>query len=394
MNYTTLTSCIACGGSNLKQILNLGNHPLANSYHRGIDLPYYPLRINLCTDCFHVQQKIAVNPDLMFKQYAYVSGTSKTAHEDFDEFAKKQGKPGRVLDIACNDGSQLASFMKEGWEAWGVEPAENLIPMARATGATVIDGYWDFDTVRRLNRKFDLVTAQNVFAHVKDPLNFLLNAKLVMHKDSKLSIRTSQADMFEHYQFDTIYHEHISFFSVRSMVAVAGRAGLNVEDVYITPIHGGSYVFTLGCGTPKTSVIERALLEGERGRYSLKLYRAFAENVEKVTRDLRQAVTDLREQGRLVIGYGAAAKGNTLLNYTKVNLEYIVDDSPLKQGLLTPGMNIPIVSSERLKNETRALAIIPLAWNFYDEIYKRVKTLRSDKDDLFILYFPSTKIRT
>lgn len=393
MAYTRLSVCVACGSPEIKPILNLREQPLANSYHKREEtLPEFPLAMNVCPECFHAQQAVAVDPDLMFKQYAYVSGTSETLRNYFDSFAKliteRRGAPGRVLDIACNDGSQLAAFKKYGWEVYGVDPAENLVDRARAIGATVLCEYWTSESAKKLGATFDSITAQNVFAHVADPLAFLETCKLVMAPDSKLYIQTSQAEMIARGEFDTIYHEHISFFSANSMRALVHRAGLYLEDVFITPVHGGSYVFVVGHNPDESKAETRLKYEEAEGRYDMRFFHRFAEQAQKAVNDLKNALLRHTSNGRVAVGFGAAAKGNTLLNFGKIQLEYIVDENPLKQNLYTPGMNIPIVAPSILEKEERSIIIVPLAWNFFDEIHKKVTSIREGKDDIFITYFP------
>lgn len=393
-NFVTLKECLCCGNTALASLLDLHEQPLANSYHaKGETLPSFPLGVNLCERCFHVQQFVGVNPDLMFKNYLYVSGTSETLREYFDWFAgtveeHMGGKTGNVLDIACNDGTQLASFIKRGWKAFGVDPAQNLLARSQATGATVLCDYWNEISAQKIGGPFDALIAQNVFAHVTDPLSFLKACVQVMNNGSRLFIQTSQANMFEEGQFDTIYHEHISFFSTRSMQTLAHRAGLKLEDVFITPVHGGSYVFVLSLQGDEAKGQARVAEEEKSGRYTRTLYEKFADTARAAVSGLKDAVEKYREQGMRVVGYGAAAKGNTLLNFGGITLDYIVDDNPLKQGLYTPGRDIEIVAPARLAQEQNPLVVVPLAWNFFDEIYRKVKVLRPDKADTFITYFP------
>lgn len=401
-NFTELGTCLACGEAGLSPLLDLGTQPLANSYHKKEEnLPSFPLGVNLCLRCFHVQQFVAVNPDLMFKEYLYVSGTSNTLREYFDWFAREVdarwgadfNAPKKVLDIACNDGTQLASFMRLGWEGHGVDPAENLMERAQATGASVTCDYWNTKSAQALGEVFDVLIAQNVFAHVADPYGFLNACKLVMRKGSKLLIQTSQADMFSRGEFDTIYHEHISFFSARSLQTLAHRAGLSLEEVFITPVHGGSYVFVLSLDGDETKGNERVGKEEKDGRYDIAMYNRFADIARAATEGLKKAVDGYRTRGIPVVGFGAAAKGNTVLNFGHIALDYIVDDNPLKQNLLTPGMDIPIYPPQRLSDEKGSVLVVPLAWNFFDEIYHKVKKLRPTVDDVFITYFPSLEER-
>lgn len=401
-DFKTLDTCLCCGSADIAPLLDLGEQPLANSYHsKDESLPAFPLGGNRCSDCFHVQQFVAVNPDLMFKNYLYVSGTSTTLHEYFEWFAEEvsrrlgNGSESRaVLDIACNDGSQLAAFIRQGWQGYGVDPAENLSERARSTGATIVTEYWDHASADALGRDFDAIVAQNVLAHVSDPLGFLLSCKRVMHGTSKLFVQTSQADMFSRGEFDTIYHEHISFFSARSFQELARRAGLVLEDIFITPVHGGSYVFVLSVNGDPAGGNARIELEEAEGRYDHALYERFASGAKKTVKDLADTIDAHRAKGMKIVGFGAAAKGNTVLNFGKINLDYIVDDNPLKQGLYTPGMDIRIEPTDVLARETEPLVIVPLAWNFFDEISRKVKALRNNPADVFISYFPSITVRS
>jgi 2-polyprenyl-3-methyl-5-hydroxy-6-metoxy-1,4-benzoquinol methylase len=401
--YKKLDSCLACGGTHLLPLLDLGTQPLANDYHdSSVTLPSYPLALQLCPNCFHAQQAVAVNPDLMFKNYLYVSGTSKTLRDYFDWLAERIDttygaafqSPKKMLDIACNDGSELVPFMNLGWEVTAIDPAENLTEQARATGARVVCDYWNKESAHTIGGPFDIVLAQNVFAHVSDPFGFLQALATVVRPGSKVFLQTSQADMISRGEFDTVYHEHISFFSARSMRTLAARAGFVLEDILITPIHGGSYVFVLSLDGSKESITPREHEEDVQGRYRVETHVRFADNARRTVLELKELLETHRKAGRHIVGFGAAAKGNTVLNFGGISLDYIVDDNSLKQGLLTPGMNIPIAPLSRLAGEKGEVVIVPLAWNFFDEIYRKVKTVRADRPDVFVTYFPSIMIRS
>jgi hypothetical protein len=403
MDYTEITECRACANQELVTILDLNDQPLANSYHKGEDLKEYPLALNLCDKCFHLQLSIVVNPDLMFKNYLYVSGTSKTLRDYFDDFAIQvvnydDYPVDTVLDIACNDGSQLDSFKKLGCITYGVDPAENLHQTAVDKGHDVICDYWTSEVAAKLHQQFDVITAQNVFAHTNDIHSFLRTCSDVMHSETKLFIQTSQADMVPNGEFDTIYHEHLSFFSLKSMMAIAERSGLVVADVFKTPIHGDSYVFVLALPPASKrsypSVDKMYADEETEGRYLIKTYVKYAQNCQSIVDNLNSKLDKYRAQGLPVVGYGAAAKGNTLLNFGKIKLDYIVDDNPLKWNLLTPGMNIEIKDPKVLSDEKGSIVVVPLAWNFYKEISKKVKGYRPDEENIFVRYFPELIVET
>jgi 2-polyprenyl-3-methyl-5-hydroxy-6-metoxy-1,4-benzoquinol methylase len=396
--YKKIDYCRCCGGNGLVEVLDLGVQPLANSYHQfpSDPLPEYPLKLNVCVRCWHNQLSVQVEPDELFREYLYVSGTSNTLKFYFEELTadliKRSGlKTGKVLSIACNDGSELDPFKSAGWETYGVDPAKNLVPLAQEKGHTVVCDYWPTRNKTVVNHKYDIIVAQNVFAHTNNILSFLNACIEVMHYDTKLYIQTSQANMFVNGEFDTIYHEHLSFFNTRSMLMVARRAGLWLNRVTKTNIHGQSYLFELGLDADfdNQNVTKEMDKEQAAGLYSIELYDQFAKQAKECTALLRDTVADYKRKGYTVIGAGAAAKGMTVLNYGNIKLDYIIDDNPLKQGLLTPGLNIPIFSFDEVKKEQENIVVVPLAWNFFSEISRKIKSLRPDNTDIFIQYFPS-----
>jgi len=395
-----LNECLCCGSERLKLVLDLNEQPLANSFKKTAeeDEPTFPLRLNICEDCTHLQLSHAVNPDLLFKNYLYVSGTSQTLRDYFDWFAKETltYAPGAstVLDIACNDGSQLNSFKALGLKTYGVDPAENLHPLSSANHDVVCDYFTDKYAYHYGSKNLDIITAQNVFAHNSYPLEFLKQCKEIMHDASMLFIQTSQADMIRNNEFDTIYHEHLSFFNASSMSALAQRAGLYLIDIRKTPIHGNSYMFVFKKTAEDTSKVDAVLAEERAaGLQDMNTYLAYADQASTIVEDLKQTIMHYRMLDYLIVGYGAAAKGNTLLNFGDVHLDYIIDDNPLKQGLYSPGMSTPVVPIAKLDDyaETK-VAFVPLAWNFFTEIRKNIKGKRDREGDVFIRYFPTINI--
>ena len=399
--FTRLDNCLACDSEDLRTILDLGLQPLANSYHTGEDLPKYPLQLNVCQKCFHLQLSCAVNPDLMFKNYLYVSGTSETLRKYFDEFAAITlgyfPTAKKVLDIACNDGTQLDSFAKIGLNTFGIDPAENLYNECQVKGHEVICDYFNQETVHKFKgEKFDIITAQNVFAHTRFEEDFLLSCKEIMHDQTFLFIQTSQSNMVVNNEFDTIYHEHISFFNTRSMKTLVERCGLFLHNVFKTDVHGTSYVFVISKKElgELEGVTDNLKSEEASGLYNTLTYPKYALNCYMATFYLKEKIEDLKKEGYLIVGYGAAAKGNTLLNFGSIDLDFILDDNPLKQDLLTPGRDIIIKNPEvisELPNDKK-IAYIPLAWNFYSEIKSRIKRIRESKLDIFVRYFPHLNI--
>lgn len=319
-----LDACLACGGSDLFQYLDLGEQPLANSFHDGTcDLQKFPLAVQACRTCWHSQLTVAVEPSLMFDDYLYVDGTRTTLRQYFADFARRFPGGVRVLDIQGN---------------WLQEIAEKAAP----TG------------------KFDIITAFNVIARTSDPLTFLKLAKEALAPGGTIWVQTAQVHTINDGTFDAIHHEHVSYFTPRSMLELGRRAGLAPVAYEEPNIFGGSMLIGFQPSELINATFNRSPL------YEEKTYAEFAKRVQQTIGAVKQSGIS----GPLV-GYGAAAKGMTFLNATGLQLERIVDDNPLKHGLLTPGGNIPVGPVVDLpKGEG---AVVVLAWDFWAEILERIR---------------------
>jgi len=397
-----IKQCLCCKNIDLRTILDLGLQPLANSYCKSLEEKEqkFPLKLNLCLNCFHLQLSHKVDPNLMFKNYLYVSGTTNTLKEYFKYFANfsknLHGNVKNVLDIACNDGSQLDAFKELGIDTYGVDPAENLFPLSSKNHNIICD-FFNKSSALKLKKKFSLITAQNVFAHTSEVDQFLKNCKILMDKQTLLMIQTSQCEMVKNNQFDTIYHEHISFFNVNSMKTLLKRNNLFLVDVIKTPIHGTSYVFIISKDKNKQNNNLKIFNEElNEGLYNPKTYYEYSLSCQNITFNLKNKIDNFKKNDYIVVGYGAAAKGNTLLNFGNIDLDFVVDDNKLKQDLYTPGRKIKIVSIEKLSeiSKGKKLLVVPLAWNFYDEIKQRIikQNIHNKTNSLsMIRYFPELK---
>lgn len=406
-NCTPITTCLACGGSDLIPTLDFNDQPLANSFQKtpGVSEtdPWFPLAVNRCQDCDHLQLTHTVNPELIYTHYLYVSGTSGTyleymkwyarfVHETLTTYTQRMG-PFNVLDIGCNDGSQLNAFKDIAYRTFGVDPAKNLYPISSAKH-NVVCGFWNAETAKQLHgKKFDVITTQNAFAHIPDPLTYLQLAKESLADDGKIFISTSQADMVLNGEFDTIYHEHISYYNAESMQCLAERAGLHLIDVVKTPIHGTSYIFVLSKRPQGLYRVEN-IQAMEAKLHQGSTYRNWASGVQQLLVSLKEQIDSYRDKGYTIVGYGAAAKGMTLINASDIHLDCVIDDNPMKQGLYCPGTSIPVVSIDWLNNvsDSEHVLFVPLAWNFYNEIKKKICNKRVNENDLFMKYFPTIGI--
>lgn len=387
--------CFCCNSEDLIEVLDLGQQPLANSYPKTVtdEEKLYPLKLNFCNNCTHLQLSHTVDPDELFKNYVYLSGTSNTLNEYFKSFVElcqNYTKGKKILDIACNDGTQLNYFHTAGYDTYGIDPAENLYKISSRIHK-VQCSYFDRESMVLFNEKFDVITAQNVFAHNNYPREFLEVCRDYLNHKGRIFIQTSQANMIFNGEFDTIYHEHLSFFTVRSFCTLARSVGLKVIDVIRVPVHGTSFVFVLSNDDEDEDLSKEFIELEERFQpVNLAILREYKERILYLTNEVSALFDILRSRGIRTIGFGAAAKGNTFLNFSGMKLDYIVDDNSLKQGLYTPGSKIQIHHPDKIAEEKSHVVVVPLAWNFFDEI--KSKVLKKKKDVMFVRYFPKFEI--
>ena len=337
------------------------------------------------------------------------SGTRLTSKLYFADFAERYSarmtkKERNILEIACNDGSQLNEFKSRGWNTYGVDPAENLTSTAKRNDHNVLCDYWGSMKTPFQSVKFDLIVAQNVLAHVTSPVAFVRQCVECMNDDTLLVIQTSQSNMYFNGEFDTIYHEHISFFTIKSMQYLAKLCGCTLVNVYKTPIHGTSYVFELKKGVHTDIKLQLLDEEIQRGLYNETIYQRFKESASLTKSIASSLITTYKSNNYRIIGYGAAAKGNVFLNYlsdssphSNILPECIIDESSLKLNKYTPCTHIPIKSINTLNslNNTK-LCIIVTAWNFISEIEKKIVS-HIEKSNLhmrvdLLVFFPDLHI--
>ena len=387
---------------NMAVLYDFGKQPNANHYLSCTDdsLDEYPLRLDVCRNCYHTQLSYTIPPHEVFSNYIYLSGTSNTMREFFRDFADKsiqesgKSEKGTVLEIACNDGSLLDWYKERGWHTFGYDPAQNIHAISSAKGHDVTVGFWGQDPIPQYP-PLDIIVAQNVCAHVPDPVLFLEKCREVMTDKTILYVQTSQSDMIERGQYDTAYHEHLSFFTVRSMDIAAKMAGLCLDGVEKTPVHGSSYIFRFRLQS-QTDITQNPIYQYEKeiGLYDDLLYYVYVEKVNELSSWLNTWRQKLTKKGAKLVGYAAAAKGMTVLNSLKwsMPLNYIADDSKLKQGYYATNRKYRIVAPNKLGESSEPLAVYVLAWNFIDEIKERVKKIRTGKPTYFIVTYPLKKI--
>lgn len=410
----TRDDCRACGSSRLRVFLNLGETPLANAYPRPAELeradfrePRYPLRVALCTRCSLVQLTDTVPPEQLFSEYLYFSSYSTTMLEHAralaDELvaARHLNLRNLVVEVASNDGYLLQWYTRYGVRVLGIEPARNVAAIAEGRGIRTRCAFFGAELARTLvaeGERADVLHAHNVLAHVADLPGFVEGVATLLAPAGEAVIEVPYIhDLLDTVSFDTIYHEHLCYFSLTALDSLFSAHGLRIVDVVRDPIHGGSlrlYIEPMLSGTTPRGRVQR-LLDEERawGVLDPETYASFGARTERLRQDLADLLRRLRAEGKRVAAYGAAAKGTTLLTAAGIGrdlVSFVVDRSPHKQGRLMPGSHIPIFSPERLLEEQPDYVLL-LTWNFADEIMAQQAEYRA-RGGRFILPVPTPRI--
>lgn len=397
-------SCKVCRSKQLINILSLGNHYLVNNLlsHPDESSESFPLDLYRCEACSHTQLGYNISPDKMFKYYTYVSGVSKTSLDHFktlyNYLSGKFDSAGTILEIASNDGCQLDFFKSNGWATYGVDPAENICELAKKKGHTILCDYWGKpDLKMELPATFNIIIAQNVLAHVPNPDTFINNCVQYMNDASILYIQTSQSEMFKRNEFDTIYHEHMSFFTLSSFKHLFENNNLVIVDFIKYPIHGTSYGLLLKKKTKylkdhSDSFLKSYIEEQNAGLFTTSFYYSYRMNVTQFKVNFANIVESLANTHKIV-AYGAAAKGITLINYLDIKcIHYIVDDCDLKIGKYTPGSKIPVVDFSTLASEKDTICVLILPWNIKDELIRKIMSVRMKSNTKILVPFPKIEV--
>ncbi len=404
-------ACRFCGARLSEVFVDLGAQPLANSYLEPEDLrkpeAFLPLCVYVCGKCYLVQLPEEERPEAIFSDYAYFSSYSESWLRHAETYAaamvKRLGLDAshKVIEVASNDGYLLRWFAERGIPVMGIEPAGNVAAAAEAAGIPTLVKFFGEATARELveaGTRADLLVGNNVLAHVPDLNDFVAGLKLLLAPNGVLTMEFPHlVRLMAEDQFDTIYHEHYSYFSLSAVRRVFAAHGLSIFDVEELPTHGGSLRVFAGHMDEEKRIEQRVIeiLVGEAadGFSSLEIYRSFAERVRRVKRGFLRFLIQAKEEGKSIAGYGAPAKGNTLLNYCGVRtdfLDFTVDRSPHKQGRFLPGSRVPIHGPNRLR-ETRPDYVLILPWNLKEEIMEQMADVRS-WGGRFVVAIPEVKI--
>ncbi|HBJ85646.1 MAG TPA: methyltransferase [Verrucomicrobiales bacterium] len=402
--------CRSCGSTRSLPVIDLGLQPLANNLLRPEDLgkpePRFPLAVFVCGDCWLMQITDTVPPVDLFSDYIYFSSFSDAmlcharAAVQQHIAEKKLGKGSFVIEIASNDGYLLKNFVEAGVPCLGFEPAANIAEVARKNG---VETHCEFfgkataETLRSQKDQADLILGNNVFAHAPDTNDFVAGAAELLKPDGWVVFEFPYGvEMIDKVEFDTIYHEHVYYFTLTPLIPLFARHGMDVFHVERLPIHGGSlrlYACKKGVEAIRDSVRQTLEAETAQGVSSAGYYQRFSEQAARVKSDLIAFLDAQRQAGKSVAAYGASAKGSTLLNYVgdaAKSLEFIADRSTYKQGRLSPGLHVPIVAAEELAARCPDYAVL-LVWNFAEEVMAQQHEFRA-KGGRFVIPLPQLTV--
>ena len=408
----SLAKCRFCGETLKHSFVNLGMSPLANSYLEFEQLqqmePFYPLHVYVCENCYLVQLQEFEAPDNIFSQYAYFSSYSETWLEHARMYTQLMierfglDSDSEVVELGSNDGYLLRYFREMNIPVLGIEPAKNVAKVAEASGIPTIVTFFGSEVATRLRsegRQADLLIGNNVLAHVPALNDFVEGMRILLKPQGLITMEFPHLmRLIAESQFDTIYHEHFSYFSFINVKKVFAEWGLIIFDVEELPTHGGSLRIYARNAEDNTKAVSQRVLdllerEVDAGFTELSYYLSFGDRVKKTKRNILDFMIRAKEKNETIVGYGAPAKGNTLLNYCGIStdfIEYTVDLNPYKQGRFLPGSHIPIYSPEKVV-ETKPAYLLILPWNLKDEIIQQMYFVR-DWGCKFLLLIPQVEV--
>ncbi len=404
----TETTCRICSGSNLKEVLSLGETPLANSLlkdpsEKALE-QRFPLKLVRCSDCSLVQITETVSPEILFSNYVYCSSFADTTLKSAESLVmkllwkKKLSSKHLAAEIASNDGYLLQYYMREGINVLGIEPAQNIAVMARQKGINTVCDFFGKELAVKLvaqGHQADVVHANNVLAHVADLNGLVAGLHEFLRADGLAVIEVPYLKpMLDNTEFDTIYHEHLCYFSLTALDSLFSSHRLFINEVEQLEIHGGSLRLFIEKKEARSDAVKN-LLEQEKndGIFDDRYYQSFSRKVENLKSELLRMLQDLRAQGKRIAVYGASAKGSTLMNYFGIDkqlVDYVVDRSTVKQGHYTPGTYLPIYGTEKLISDKPDYVVL-LTWNFADEILEQQKDFRT-MGGKFIIPIPNLRV--
>ena len=405
------STCRMCKSTKLYEFLDLGFSALSDGFLSKEDLKkpeiFYPLNVLICNACGLCQLGHIVPPKFMFnKNYPYDSSTTKTGREHFTNmgldicriFSLKSNS--LIIDVGSNTGVLLSAFKSKNMKVLGIEPSSNVASIARKNGIRTTNDFFSKELAKKTLKKYgksSVITATNVFAHIDNLDDFMYGAKLLLNENGIIVIEAPYlVNLIDNLEYDTIYHEHLSYLSVKPVKQFCKKHKMELFNVEMKKIHGGTIRYFIGRKNkyPVSKNVDKLLkLENTKKIYSKKYLDDFAKKVSSHRSKLVELLYDLKKSGKTIVGISAPAKGNTLLNYCKIGpelLDFVTEKNPLKIGKYTPGMHIPVYSDNKLLTDKPDYALV-LAWNFAKEIMNNNHLYKKNKGK-FIIPLPIPKI--
>ena len=394
--------CLVCSNKKFNQILNLNKQPLANSLRvkKNFKQKKYPLNLIHCKKCSTVQLDHVVDPKKLFKKYVWTTNSSKFvktyAKEFFKKFDKKLSRNSKILEIASNDGTFLKYFKKNKNLVIGVDPAKNIAKIANKSKIKTIPKFFNFSESKKIKKKygkFDFVFARNVIPHVKEINSIIRGINNLLFDKGICSIEFHYSGkILDELHYDSIYHEHLHYFTIKTISKIFKKFNLFPFDVFKSPISGGSLVMTFSKkNIKKTKNLNKLISKENIKKYnSYKTWKSFGIKSQNHRNALNKIIEKFKIREYKIIGYGASARSSTLINYAGINeksLEYIIDNNPLKKNKFSPGTNIKIKGFSKNIKSFKKICIIIFAWNFKDEIINSLKKFRVNAK--LIIPFPN-----
>jgi SAM-dependent methyltransferase len=395
-------NCRVCDSNNLELVIDLGLQPWCNNFLKKEEIgeePFYPLRVLFCKNCSTTQLDYTVKKEIMFGDHTYLSGVTKSLSTHFEKIAKEAddkfclNKTDKtVLDIGSNDGTQLTHFKKLGYNVIGVESSKTTASIANKAGINTINEFFNHDFVikHKLESKIDLINAAGVFFHLEELHSVTDGIKAALKPDGVFIVQfLYMKNIVENNAFDQIYHEHLLYYTLKTIEILLNRHGLSMFDAYVENIHGGSvigYVTHIDEAKASQRLMDLREIEEKEKINEIETYQLFFDRIKKMKEDNLQYLSKAKEQGKLIYGMGAPVKGNTMLNYFGIStnfIDYLIEKNTLRKNLYSPGMHIPIILEEDVEIQPDIYYVF--AWNFKDEILKNNKHLI---DNGVEFYFP------
>ena len=397
---TEIKDCRVCGSKNLEQVIDLGSQPWCNNFLKEEELgkePFYPLRVLFCNECSTSQLDFTVKKEIMFGEHTYLSGVTKSLSKHFQEIANDINKKINVdvttktiLDIGSNDGTQLKHFKNLGWRVLGVESSERISKIAKENNIETLNQFFNLETMKQINEKFDVINAAGVFFHLEELHSATEAVKLGLKKNGVFVVQfLYMKSIMENNAFDQIYHEHLLYYTIKTISNLLARYELEIFDAYLAPIHGGQMIahVTHKGVKIKSDRLKKIIQEEERSLCNnKKSYEDFYKRIKRMKVENIDYLEEKKSKGNVIYGMGAPVKGNTMLNFFNIGTNYIdclLEKNNLRENLYSPGKHIPILMES--KDTLIADVYYVLAWNFKKEILKNNRNLLEAGKEF---YFP------